>query len=122
MGKASRAVVATVLLGWACSGLAQPRSMSYGMDDFARVPKFDAHVHANVDDPAFLQQAREDGFELMSINVDYPDFPSIADQHAAAIALAKGDPARLHTIALCQRDAVNARLVEPGEAGDERIV
>jgi predicted TIM-barrel fold metal-dependent hydrolase len=32
----------------------------------------------------------------MSINVDYPDFPSIADQHAAVIALAKAEPARLH--------------------------
>lgn len=69
---------------------------TYGMEDFARVPKFDAHVHANVDHPAFLDQAREDGFELMSINVDYPDFPSIADQHAAVIALAKAEPARLH--------------------------
>ena len=69
---------------------------TYGMEDFARVPKFDAHVHANVDHPAFLEQAREDGFELMSINVDYPDFPSIADQHATVIALAKAEPARLH--------------------------
>lgn len=98
MGKAWRGVVLAALVGWTGAGVAHSTSASnaYGMDDFRRVPKFDAHVHTNVDHPAFLQQAREDGFELMSINVDYPDFPSIADQHAAAIALAKADPARLH--------------------------
>ena len=69
---------------------------NYTMDDFAHVPKFDAHVHANTVDRAFLEQARADGFELMSINVDYPDFPSIADQHAAAVELAGADSARFH--------------------------
>lgn len=73
-----------------------PAAASYTMEDFVRVPKFDAHVHANTRDRAFLEQARADGFELMSINVDYPDFPSIADQHAAALELAHADPARFH--------------------------
>lgn len=68
----------------------------YSMDDFARVRKFDAHVHANADDSAFLEQARADGFELLSINVDYPDFPTVAQQHAVVSKLAKADPARLH--------------------------
>jgi len=68
----------------------------YTMADFARVPKYDAHVHANTPDPAFLEQAQADGFELLSINVDYPDFPSLDKQHAAALALAARDPARFH--------------------------
>ena len=68
----------------------------YSMDDFARVRKYDAHVHSNNKYPAFLEQARADGFELMSINVDYPAFPSMALQHEAAVALAKQDPARFH--------------------------
>ena len=59
-------------------------SDAYSMDDFARVRKYDAHVHANTKDRAFLEQARADGFELLSINVDYPDFPSVALQHEAA--------------------------------------
>ena len=71
-------------------------SDAYSMDDYARVRKYDAHVHANTTDAAFLEQARADGFELMSINVDYPDFPSLALQHDAALALAKADPARFH--------------------------
>ncbi len=68
----------------------------YSMEDFAHVKKLDAHVHVNVMSPAFLEQARDDGFELMSINVDYPDFPKLADQRAAALAQLKTDPARLH--------------------------
>ncbi|HUD30841.1 MAG TPA: amidohydrolase family protein [Novosphingobium sp.] len=68
----------------------------YSEADFARVPKFDAHVHANVDDPRFLEVARRDGFELLSINVDYPDFPPLADQARIAQAMGKADPARFH--------------------------
>ena len=78
------------------AGSAAPEPVAYTLQDFARVPKFDAHVHANTTDRAFLEQARADGFELMSINVDYPDFPSIQDQHAAVLELAAADPARFH--------------------------
>ena len=99
-----RNAAAILLLFWASGCAVRPASVPYGMDDFARVPKFDAHVHANVDHPAFLDQAREDGFELMSINVDYPDFPSLADQHAVAIALARVEPQRLHWAATFSMD------------------
>jgi predicted TIM-barrel fold metal-dependent hydrolase len=68
----------------------------YGRDDFATVRKFDAHVHANVVAPEILDQARADGFELLTVNVDYPDFPSLGEQQAAALALVRLDPARLH--------------------------
>jgi len=73
-----------------------PHTATYAMEDFAAVRKFDAHVHANTADRALLDQAAEDGFELMSINVDYPAFPPVPEQHAAALALAKADPARFH--------------------------
>jgi len=69
---------------------------TYSMDDFRRVRKLDAHVHINVLDSTFLDQAREDNFEVMAINVDYPDFPKLADQRAAALVQVKADPARVH--------------------------
>jgi hypothetical protein len=69
---------------------------TYSMEDFKNVRKLDAHVHMNVADPALLEQAREDGFELMTINVDYPDFPKLADQRASALAQLHADPARVH--------------------------
>jgi hypothetical protein len=69
---------------------------SYAMEDFAKVRKLDSHVHINVLDPAFIEQARADNFELMAINVDYPDFPKLVDQRAAALAQVEADPARVH--------------------------
>lgn len=68
----------------------------YSRADFSRVPKFDAHVHANLDDPSLVEQACEDGFELMTINVTSPDFPDIAEQRAVAMRLAARYPGRVH--------------------------
>lgn len=69
---------------------------SYSMADFAHVRKYDAHVHDNNPDPAFLEQARADRFTLLSINVDYPDFPPVAKQHTIALKFAAKDPAHFH--------------------------
>ena len=69
---------------------------SYTEADFVRVPKFDAHVHDNVARDAFLDIARKDNFELLSINVDYPDFPPLALQAKAATFHRSGDPKRFH--------------------------
>ena len=68
----------------------------YAMADFPRVRKFDAHVHANVADGVLLGLLRKDNFEALSINVDYPDFPSIARQAAVAERLRARDPVRFH--------------------------
>lgn len=75
---------------------AQATASAYGVADFAKVRKFDAHVHVNVEDPAFVDQARADNFELLSINVDYPAFPSLAVQASAAHHFTKLDPSRFH--------------------------
>src|SRR5450631_2620213 len=68
----------------------------YSSADFSHVRKFDAHVHANTDDHAFLDLARQDGFDLLSINVDYPDFPSLSLQAGVAHRLQAADPHRFH--------------------------
>lgn len=69
---------------------------SYAMADFSTVRKFDAHVHANDRGTALLEQARADNFGLLSINVDYPDFPTLQDQRAIAVAQARQDPGHFH--------------------------
>lgn len=61
-----------------------PAQATYSEADFVRVPKFDAHVHDNVARTAFIDIAHKDGFELLSINVDYPDFPPLKLQAKAA--------------------------------------
>ena len=81
--------VSLALVGCATTG---PVTGSfYEEADFTRVQKMDAHVHANVFDPSFLELARQNNFTLLSINVDYSDFPDLAVQadvaermHAAA--------------------------------------
>ena len=86
------AVFSTILL------LAAPACAEtpYGMADFARLHKIDAHVHDNVADDTFPALARKNNFELVSINVDYPDFPSLADQAKVAHAQRARDPKLFH--------------------------
>jgi predicted TIM-barrel fold metal-dependent hydrolase len=73
-------LAATLALLAGCASL--PRS--YGVADFRAEPKIDVHVHINSADPALIEQARADGFRLLTINVDYPDFPPLAQQQTLA--------------------------------------
>ena len=65
---------------------------NYARADFGAEPKIDVHVHINSADPALIEQARSDGFRLLTINVDYPDFPPLAQQLTLARAQAKNHP------------------------------
>jgi predicted TIM-barrel fold metal-dependent hydrolase len=75
---------------------AGPPATTYTAADFVQVRKFDSHVHANTDDHHFLDIAHKDGFELLSINVDYPDFPTLATQAKVAHELQVADPQHFH--------------------------
>jgi hypothetical protein len=87
------------LLGLLCAiGLAAPAARGADSDstaDFAALPKIDVHVHINSADPALLDQAQADGFRLITINVDYPDFPPLAEQRELARSLAASHPQTL---------------------------
>lgn len=69
---------------------------AYSVEDFASIPKIDAHTHMNIADHAFMEVARKNGFEILSVNVDYSDFPSLTDQAAAAVSLKKSAPDTFH--------------------------
>lgn len=87
--------IALVTVSALLIGAADPAPL-YSEADFAHVAKFDAHVHANVSDPRFLEVARRDGFELLSINVDYPDFPALQTQATVAHEMRAKDSERFH--------------------------
>jgi len=87
----SFAAVPVLLASGACA-TTPAGSNTYTVADFATVKKFDSHVHVNSSDPAFVDQAKADGFELLSINVDYPAFPSLEDQAAVAHKFHDADP------------------------------
>lgn len=75
---------------------AAPVEASYTMADYARVPKFDAHVHANVAASGLIERAAADNFQLLSINVDYSDFPAVPEQLRLARLHHERDPLRFH--------------------------
>jgi hypothetical protein len=87
------------LLGALCGiGLAVPAAHGAGggsLAGFAALPKIDVHVHINSADPSLVEQARSDGFRLITINVDYPDFPPLAAQRSLAGTLAAAHPQTL---------------------------
>jgi predicted TIM-barrel fold metal-dependent hydrolase len=92
-----RNAMLTILIGaGAVTAAALAGPAPYTMADFAHVPKIDAHVHDNIANDTFLSLARQDNFEILSINVDYPDFPTLAEQSRIAHALEARDPAHFH--------------------------
>ncbi|WP_431288734.1 hypothetical protein [Roseateles chitinivorans] len=74
------AALTAVAMAASSGVLAAPKSRDndgdrYTMADFAKVQKIDSHVHLHNADPAFIDAARQLGFKVLTINVDYPDFP-----------------------------------------------
>jgi Amidohydrolase len=68
----------------------------YRLDDFDKVPKIDAHLHLHgARHEAWLALARRDNFRVLTINVDYPDFPPLDRQRAVAAALGRAHPDRV---------------------------
>lgn len=84
-------LLSAALLLAACAKPAE----NYTMEDFAKIEKIDAHVHAHADNPAFLEQALADNFRLLTINVDYPDFPPIEEQQRVAVKFLQEYPGRI---------------------------
>lgn len=77
------------------SAVGGAESTRYTAADFARVPKIDTHVHLHGALPRFMALAQRDGFQLLTINVDYADFPPIDQQQHDAVALAQAYPAQV---------------------------
>ncbi len=65
---------------------------TYTMNDFNSVPKIDAHMHLHSDASALMVLAHKDRFKLLTINVDYRDFPPVAQQQHVAAALHRDFP------------------------------
>ncbi len=75
--------------------LAASGAERFSVEDFASVDKIDVHVHINSTDSPLLEQAQSDNFRLLTINVDYPDFPPLASQREVAHALVSAHPDRI---------------------------
>src|SRR4051812_48886596 len=93
----SRVLTVSLWVLQGTSALAAPTSSSghYSEEDFQRVDKIDAHVHIHGAAEQFMSQAISDGFRVLTINVDYPDFPPIDIQQRNAMALREKYPGRV---------------------------
>lgn len=76
-----------ILTIFSCSG-----DDYYTVDDFYTVKKADTHTHTNTDNTAFTEQAKEDNFVILAVNVDVPDYPSLDDQLRFAQVQQKAGP------------------------------
>ena len=83
MSKVVVACVAAAALGPA----AAQDGARYTLADYDKVPKIDTHMHLHNPESTFVEAARAQKFKVLTINVDYPDFPPIDDQFRVAAAL-----------------------------------
>jgi predicted TIM-barrel fold metal-dependent hydrolase len=71
-----------------------PTKEYYSLEDFKTVKKIDSHIHIRTADTSLLQQAREDNFRLLDINVDGPSSPPVEEQQALALKHVQAFPER----------------------------
>jgi len=64
----------------------------YTQADFYRVEKIDMHMHLHSVSPEFMHEVQRDHFHVLSINVDYADFPPLPEQKKIAGTLLKKYP------------------------------
>jgi predicted TIM-barrel fold metal-dependent hydrolase len=75
--------------------LAQAEQPPYKGSDFAEVEKIDTHVHLHGALPTLMSRAATDNFRLLTINVNYGDFPPLGVQQRDAMALRAAYPNRV---------------------------
>ena len=71
------------------------RSEFYTKEDFKNVEKYDTHVHLNIFDTTFINQAQRDNLRLLTVNVNPAYYPSVQDQEKVALQLVKAFPDRV---------------------------
>jgi predicted TIM-barrel fold metal-dependent hydrolase len=92
LGRLARAAIG---IGVCCGAPVLASERFYTAEDFSRVEKIDAHVHLHGAADKFMAQGILDRFRVLTINVDYPDFPPIAEQLSAALSLLERYPGRV---------------------------
>src|SRR5688500_296133 len=67
----------------------------YSTEDFKNVKKIDTHMHLNAEQLALAQQAEEDNFKLLTVNVDVNGYATLEDQERFALYQIKAFPDRI---------------------------
>jgi Amidohydrolase len=88
-----RRLLPSLIIGVSGACVAAPST--YSIEDFTRVEKIDTHVHLHGELPIFMSRAETDRFRLLTINVNYGDFPAVERQLEEAVALRHAYPGRV---------------------------
>lgn len=95
-GTGTLAGLLCAVLGLAtCAPAAAADPSFYSPEDFARVAKVDAHMHIHGPADHLMTQAIADRFRILTIDVDYPDYPPIKTQERDAVSLRSRYPGRV---------------------------
>jgi hypothetical protein len=90
-----RTLLSSMAVALCASAAAVPAERPYTLADYAKVSKIDAHMHLHNAEGGFIEAARRQNFRVLTINVDYPDFPALEQQQRVAVALHTEFPAQL---------------------------
>jgi predicted TIM-barrel fold metal-dependent hydrolase len=88
-------LVAALLTAVALAHADETTERHYGLEDFSRVAKIDAHMHVHGSADRLMAQAVADNFRILTIDVDYPDYPPIREQQRDAVSLRQRYPGRV---------------------------
>jgi predicted TIM-barrel fold metal-dependent hydrolase len=88
-----------VLLAVWASNASPVAPQYYSASDFPGIEKIDAHMHVHGPADRLVALAARDHFRILTINVDYPDFPPIEAQQRAAVSLRRRYPGRVAFVA-----------------------
>jgi hypothetical protein len=80
-------LVLALAAAFAAPASAAAPEATYTLADYDKVPKIDTHMHLHNPEATFVEAARAQKFKVLTINVDYPDFPPIDEQFRVAVAL-----------------------------------
>ena len=83
----TRPLLAALVLALGASHAGAQVEAHYTLADYAKVPKIDSHMHLHNPEATFIEAARAQNFKVLTINVDYPDFPPLDEQFRVAVAL-----------------------------------
>ncbi|CAN5336623.1 hypothetical protein BH23BAC3_BH23BAC3_02870 [soil metagenome] len=79
----------------------------YTLEDFSSVEKIDTHVHMNVYSPILSEQAEQDNFRLLTVNVGSPSYPDIEEQQKVARNFLHQDNSRISYLTTIPMDDWN---------------
>jgi predicted TIM-barrel fold metal-dependent hydrolase len=92
IGAAVLSICGAARIPGAFAGPTYAAAKPYAADDFARIEKIDAHMHVHGPADRLMAQALADHFRILTIDVDYPDYPPIGEQRRDALSLRERYP------------------------------